>query len=150
MYESVNPRTEAPELVAGEIRVASLNVLNYFVTLDNAGNICGPSGNMQCRGADDANELERQTVKIVNAIVGMDADIVGLIEIENEHPNMENDTPVATLVAELNEKVGSEMYAYIATGPLGTDAIKQAIVYKPAKVEPVGNFAVLDASVDPI
>lgn len=149
VYESVNPRTEAPELVAGEIRVASLNVLNYFVTLDNAGNICGPSGNMQCRGADDANELERQTVKIVNAIVGMDADIVGLIEIENEHPNMENDTPVATLVAELNEKVGSEMYAYIATGPLGTDAIKQAIVYKPAKVEPVGNFAVLDASVDP-
>jgi len=149
VYESVNQRTEAPELVAGEIRVASLNVLNYFVTLDNAGNICGPSGNMQCRGADDANELERQTVKIINAIVGMDADIVGLIEIENEHPNMENDTPVATLVAELNEKVGSEMYAFIATGPLGTDAIKQAIVYKPAKVEPVGDFAVLNASVDP-
>ncbi len=34
-YEAVNLRTEAPELVPGEIRVASLNVLNYFVTLDD-------------------------------------------------------------------------------------------------------------------
>lgn len=148
-YSAVNLRTEAPELVPGEIRVASLNVLNYFVTIDTGASICGPSGNMECRGADDATELERQTAKVVNAIVGMDADIVGLIEIENEHPGQTADQPVATIVAALNEAVGPETYAYIATGPIGTDAIKQAILYKPAKVEPVGTFAILDASVDP-
>lgn len=149
VYEAVNLRTEAPELVPGEIRVASLNVLNYFVTLDLGPDICGPAGNMECRGADDANELERQTAKIVNAIVGMDADIVGLIEIENEHPGQPQDEPVATIVAALNDAVGSEMYDFIPTGPIGTDAIKQAILYKTEKVIPVGEFAVLDSSIDP-
>jgi hypothetical protein len=148
-YTSVNPRTEAPELVVGEIRVASLNVLNYFVTIDTGTPICGPAGDMECRGADNETELERQTVKIINAIVGMDADIVGLIEIENEHPGQTADEPVATIVAALNEAVGSEVYSYIATGPIGTDAIKQAILYKTEKVDPVGEFAILDATVDP-
>lgn len=152
-YEAVNLRTEAPELVPGEIRIASLNVLNYFTTLDGGTSawICGPSGDMECRGAD-ANqplELERQQVKIINAILGMDADIVGLMEIENEHPGQLDDEPVISLVDLLNEATESGMYSYIATGPIGTDAIKQAILYKTEKVEVVGEYAVLDSSVDP-
>ncbi len=152
-YEAVNLRTDAPELVPGEIRIASLNVLNYFTTLDGGSKawICGPSGDMECRGAD-ANqplELERQQVKIVNAILGMDADIVGLMEIENEHPGQLADEPVISLVDLLNEATEPGMYSYIATGPIGTDAIKQAILYKTEKVEVVGDFAVLDSSVDP-
>ena len=152
-YEAVNLRTEAPELVPGEIRIASLNVLNYFTTLDGGTSawICGPSGDMECRGAD-ANqplELERQQVKIINAILGMDADIVGLMEIENEHPGQLDDEPVISLVTLLNEATEPGMYSYIATGPIGTDAIKQAILYKTEKVEVVGEYAVLDSSVDP-
>ena len=152
-YTPLNFRTEAPELVEGEIRVASLNVLNYFTTLD-AGTtawICGPSGDMECRGADanQPNELARQQAKIVNAILGMDADIVGLMEIENEHPGQLDDEPVISLVTLLNEATEPGMYSYIATGPIGTDAIKQAILYKTEKVEVVGDFAVLDSSVDP-
>lgn len=153
IYEAVNLRTEAPELVTGEIRIASLNVLNYFTTLDAGTSawICGPSGDMECRGAD-ANqplELERQQVKIVNAILGMDADIVGLMEIENEHPGQLDDEPVISLVDLLNAATAPGTYSYIATGPFGTDAIKQAILYKTEKVEVVGDFAVLDSSVDP-
>jgi predicted extracellular nuclease len=150
-YEEVNPRTDAPELVEGEIRVASLNVLNYFVTLDDGSDICGPSGDMNCRGADadQLEELARQQAKIINAILGMDADIVGLIEIENEHPGQLADEPVISLVDLLNAEAGAGTYDYIATGPIGTDAIKQAILYKTEKVEVVGDFAVLDSSVDP-
>ena len=153
VYEAVNLRTDAPELVPGEIRIASLNVLNYFTTLDGGTSewICGPSGDMECRGAD-ANqplELERQQVKIVNAILGMDADIVGLMEIENEHPEQLDDEPVISLVTLLNEATEPGMYSYIATGPIGTDAIKQAILYKTEKVVAVGDFAVLDSTVDP-
>ena len=151
-YEAVNPRTDAPDLVPGEIRIASLNVLNYFTTLDDGVNdICGPSGTMECRGADadQPQELARQQAKIVNAILGMDADIVGLMEIENEHPGQPADEPVMSLVDLLNAATEPGMYGYVATGPFGTDAIKQAILYKTEKVEMVGEFAVLDASVDP-
>ncbi len=113
--------------------------------------ICGPSGDMNCRGADadQPEELARQQAKIINAILGMDADIVGLIEIENEHPGQLDDEPVISLVTLLNEATEPGMYSYIPTGPIGTDAIKQAILYKTEKVEVVGDFAVLDSSVDP-
>jgi predicted extracellular nuclease len=105
---------------------------------------------MECRGADanQPQELARQQAKIVNAILGMDADIVGLMEIENEHPGQLDDEPVISLVDLLNAATEPGMYSYIATGPIGTDAIKQAILYKTEKVEVVGDFAVLDSSVD--
>ncbi len=37
-------------------------------------------------------------------------------------------------------------YAYIATGAIGIDAIRQAMIYKPARVTPVGAYAVLDST----
>jgi hypothetical protein len=41
------------------------------------------------------------------------------------------------------------MYAYIATGAIGSDAIRDGLIYQPASVTPVGPFAILDTSVDP-
>ncbi|HEX6367181.1 MAG TPA: ExeM/NucH family extracellular endonuclease, partial [Agromyces sp.] len=96
------------------------------------------------RGADTPEEFDRQEAKIVAAIAEIDADIVGLIEIENN-----GDTAVGTLVDALNEFLGDDVYDFISTGKLGTDAITTALIYKPAEVEPVGDFAVLDSSVDP-
>jgi uncharacterized protein len=49
----------------------------------------------------------------------------------------------------LNEATAPGTYAYIPTGPIGTDAIRVGIVYKPAAVTPAGTFAVLDSTVDP-
>jgi predicted extracellular nuclease/DNA/RNA endonuclease YhcR with UshA esterase domain len=131
--------------VGGTLRVASFNVLNYFTTLDTGAPICGPSQNMGCRGANTALEFERQRIKILNAILAMDADIVGLIEIENHV----NDNAVIDLVAGLNALVGAGTYDYVATGVIGTDAIKLAFIYQPATVTPEGNYAILDSSVDP-
>lgn len=129
-YQRANPRGEAPE-VAGTTTVASFNVLNYFTTLN-------------ARGANTAAEFERQEAKIVDAISRIDADIVGLIEIENN-----GGTALNALVAALNEEMGAGTYAGIDTGKLGTDEITTALIYKPASVVPVGAHAVLDASVDP-
>ena len=148
-HTQLNVRPPAPALAPGEIRIASMNVLNYFVTLDNAGNICGPGGNVNCRGADNQEEFDRQRAKIVAAIVGMEADVIGLMEIENEHPNLEADGAVKNLVEGLNASAGDGTYAYIPTGAIGTDAIKQALIYKPAKVDFVGTFATLDETFDP-
>ena len=135
-YAAVNPRTDAPEDVGGSLKVASFNVLNYFTTLDNGAN--------GARGADDAEEFQRQEAKIVAALAAIDADVFGLIEIENN-----GDTAVRALVDALNDRVGAGTYSFVPTGTIGTDAIKVAFIYKPATVSPVGDFAVLDSSVDP-
>ena len=148
-YTDANPRTTSPELYGGELVIASLNVLNYFTTIDTGADICGPSGDLECRGADTAVELTRQREKILSALIGLDADVVGLIEIENDRSGVSPDYAVADLVNGLNAVLGAGTYNYIATGAIGTDAIKVAMIYKTASVAPIGNFAILDSSYDP-
>lgn len=145
VYTPVNDRTAVPDDVGGDLTVASFNVLNYFTTLDNSGSICGPAEDNGCRGADNAEELDRQRAKIVAALVAIDADVLGLIEIEN---NL-NDDAVNDLVVSLNAAVGAGTYAAVETGAIGDDAIKVAFLYKPASVSLAGAYALLDGSVDP-
>ncbi|MDD9206834.1 ExeM/NucH family extracellular endonuclease [Georgenia sp. 10Sc9-8] len=132
---ATNPRPAVPE-VGGTTTVASFNVLNYFTTLT--------SQDADARGADTAAELERQQAKIVSAINEMDADVVGLIEIENN-----GDVAVGNLVDALNAAAGEDRWAFVSTGVIGTDAITTALIYQPAEVSPVGDFAVLDSDEDP-
>ncbi len=109
-----------------DLRVASFNVLNYFTTLDS-------------RGADTSSELIRQTDKIVAAMNAIDADIYGLMEIENNADEV--DAAITALVDALNTELGANTYSYINTGVVGTDEIAVALIYKTASVTPVGNFA---------
>ncbi|MBE0411000.1 MAG: ExeM/NucH family extracellular endonuclease [Anaerolineales bacterium] len=148
-YTPTNHRTESPEIGEGDIKIASFNVYNYFTTLDNQGNICGPLGDMECRGADNAEELQRQRAKILAALSIIEADVVGLMEVENDRPGPDPDYAVADLVAGLNDLLGEGTYDYIATGAIGTDAIKVALIYKPGGVTPVGEYAILDSTYDP-
>ena len=139
--DSDRTRPDTPPAVGGDITVASFNVLNFFETIDDGVNdICGPAGNLECRGADSADELDRQLAKTVQALLDLDADVVGLIEIENDTDN----TAVQLLVDELNAVLGAGTWAQVETGAIGTDAIRQAFIYRPAAVMPVGAFAVLD------
>src|SRR5690606_32924108 len=46
--------------------------------------------------------------------------------------------------------LGPGTYASIDTGVIGTDAIRVGILYKPGKVVPVGDFKIIDSSVDPL
>jgi len=139
-----NPRPASPDEVYGSITAASFNVLNYFTTLDEDGNRCGPlSGG--CRGADNAEEFERQRAKLIAALSVVDADIVGLIELENDLA----DAALADLVAGLNDATGAGSYDYIATNAIGDDEIRVGMIFQPAAVTPVGSFAILDGSVDP-
>ena len=141
-----NPRPAAPSAVGGNVRVGSFNVLNYFTTLDAAGSAgCFPSGTRSdCRGADSAAEFTRQQDKIVRAIAALNADAVGLMEIENN-----GNAAAQSLVNALNAFVGAGSYAVVGlpTGGTGTDAIRVAMIYKPGKLTPVGS-AVSDT--DPI
>ena len=143
-FTRINNRAEFPDGVSGTIRVASFNVLNYFTTLDTGAPICGPNQNLGCRGANTPEEFERQRVKIIEAIVRLDADVIGLIELENNPSESLQD-----LVNGLNDLLGPDTYDFIDTGTIGTDAIKLGIIYQPARVTPFGDHAILDSSVDP-
>ncbi|RRD05740.1 ExeM/NucH family extracellular endonuclease [Arachnia propionica] len=128
-FTVANPRPAVPAK-QGDLRLASFNVLNYFTTLT--------SDNAAARGADTPEEFARQQAKIVAAMTEIDADVFGLMEIEN------NGTAVDNLVAALNDKAGADTFAAVHTGVVGGDAIFQAFIYKPAVVEPVGDVATLD------
>jgi len=128
-YTITNPRTSHTEDVGGTITVASFNVMNYFTTLG-------------IRGAADETELTRQREKLFATITRLNADIIGLVEIEN------NEITVLDFATRLNAAIGADTYSFIDAGIIGVDEIKVALIYKPASVSPVGDFAILDANID--
>ena len=138
-FDPTNPRPPAPDDVGGHVRVASFNVLNYF----NGDGLGG--GFPTARGAETPFEFERQRAKTISALLAIDADIIGINELENDDgPN----AAIIDLVDGLNA-AGPDTYAYIDTGIVGTDAIRVGMLYKPAAVTPVGAHAILTSAVDP-
>lgn len=119
-FTPANARPSAPAAVGGTLRAGSLNVLNYFTTLNQ-------------RGANSNLELARQRDKLVTTIAGLDADVLGLMEIEN-NPTVS----LADLIAAVNARMGANTYALVNSGTPGTDAIKVAMIYKPARVSLTG------------
>lgn len=138
--EPRNPRPAAPART-GPLRVASYNLLNLFSGIDTGEAVCGPRGNARCRGANSRRELQRQLDKSVTAIRLIDADVIGISEIEN------NARASLDLLIEALEAAG-ETYDYVDTGVIGTGSIKVGFLYRPATVETVGEFALIDRSVD--
>ena len=138
-----NPRPTSPDDVGGTFRVASFNVQNYFDTIDDGTPGCGPRRSLGCRGANSAEELGRQRNKIVAAMIAIEADVFGVLEIENNHS-----ASLIDLVDSLNVGAGAGTYAYIDTGTIGSDAIKVGLIYRPATAMPVGSHAIIDSSVD--
>ena len=133
-FTTVNPRTATPDDVGGAFKVGSFNVLNYFTTLNE-------------RGANSIAELDRQRTKIAAAICELNADVVGLIEIENNGVTAINDLLNGT--GGINTVCGST-YAAVDAGIIGTDEISVAFIYNTATVSLDGAFAILDSSVDPL
>ncbi len=138
-----NPRPSSPPAVGGRLRAASFNVLNFFTTLDNGSPTCGPTGGLDCRGANNSTEFDRQKTKLLNAMAALQADVFALMEIENNAS-----AAVESLVDGLNAR-GVGPYAYVDTGTIGTDAIKLALIYRSDKVQTVGSHRVLTSAIDP-
>ncbi len=128
-FIATNSRTNEPEFSSvGSLKIASFNVLNYF----NGDGLGG--GFPTERGADTAEEFIRQSDKIVAALVAINADIVGLMEIEND--GYETNSAISDLVSKLNSQMGEGTYRYVNPNipTLGTDAIAVGLIYKPANV----------------
>lgn len=92
--------------------------------------------------ASGRNEFARQRAKIVNAILSLDADVLGLTEIQNNGSG--GSSAIVNLVATLNsvETNPTKKYAVVADPAqvegAGCDAIKVAFIYRPSVVSAVG------------
>jgi predicted extracellular nuclease len=139
-----NPRSAPPRLPVGNVKAASFNVLNFFTTFGDGTTASGQSGQgcslgasvakSNCRGADNLAEFRRQRAKIVAALLAIDADVFGLMEIQNN-----GDVAVANLVEALNAAAGGERYALVPRPEqTGSDAIRVAMIYKPSRLRLAG------------
>ncbi|KVR57285.1 ExeM/NucH family extracellular endonuclease [Burkholderia ubonensis] len=130
-----NPRTAAPARDRhANLRVASFNVLNYF----NGNGLGGGFDDPANRGAKNYQEFLRQDAKIVSALKALDADVIGLMEIQN------NGYGELSAVRQLAAKLGSHWRVVDpGTARFGGDAIAVALIYDSRKVEPVGRAATL-------
>jgi hypothetical protein len=142
-FVAANPRPSEPAALEGQLRVASFNVLNYF-------NGDGQGGGFPTsRGADSAEEFQRQRAKLIAAILASKADIVGLMEIEND--GYGEHSAIADLVAGLNAALPrGQRFNYVNPGVerLGGDEIAVGLIYRRDRVLPHKMAKILDSSVD--
>ena len=94
---------------------------------------------MSRRGFD--HRIRAAARQLIAALTKLDADVAGLIELENT----DGTEPLADIVDGLNAQLGTGTYAYIDTGTIGGDAIKVGLIYKPGVVVPVGTYKILDS-----
>ena len=162
--ENTRPAEASRDDVGGNVTVGSFNVLNYFTTLgeqfpdcdaytDREGtpittNYCQP------RGAYTPESFQRQKTKIVEAINGMDTSVVALEEVENSAKfGKDRDEALKNLVDGLNAAAGEQKWAYVASPEQrpaveSEDVIRNAFIYQPAEVTPVGESRILDDQVN--
>ncbi len=136
--QTINVRKEQPKLKQGDLRIATFNVLNYFNS--PYGGDLNPS--RKNRGAESLAEFKLQEQKLVAAIHAMDADLIGLTEIENN--GFDSNGAIQRLLRALNRKAVTKFDLYSVVRPprselyrgrfVGTDAISVAIIYRSAKL----------------
>ena len=131
-------RESSPADPGGDLQVVSFNVLNYFTTLSGG---TGPSGDVGVRGARSVEDLERQTDKIVAAMLETGGEVFALQELENN--GFGEGSAIEALTAALNAVAGDGVYDFVNPfgdgndGFIGTDAITTGLIYDTRAVTPV-------------
>lgn len=120
-FEDTNPRPQPLTAPGDQLRVATFNVENYFTTLGE-------------RGAANSDELERQRAKLAAAVSGLQADILALVEVENDPGAL------ADLIDQLSTRTGIRYQAVGGSANRGSDAIKVALIYRPDRVEALSDL----------
>lgn len=138
-----NPRPATSAVttaLGGRFRAGSANVLNFFTTLGS-------------RGAATPTELVNQRTKVIAALAALNADVIGLSEVQNfvsggTSGGTYTNSAAADLASSLATATGRS-YQFIDTidpakvvgGDItqnGTDAIRNVILYDASRLTPVG------------
>ena len=128
------PRPQAPT-VPGTLRLAALNLENLFNGDGHGG------GFPTMRGARTPQELAAQLAKHVAIIDGLDADVVALMELENDGYGA--DSSIATLVDALNANGGHWRFVDAKHGP-GDNPIRVGLIHRTDRVRTLGKPAMLE------
>ncbi|MGY1530621.1 ExeM/NucH family extracellular endonuclease [Luteimonas sp. A649] len=134
--ETLQPaaRPAAPT-VAGEVRLASLNLQNLF-------NGDGRGGGFPTeRGAHSMAEYQAQLSRLVATLSSLDADVVAVLELEND--GYDADSSLAQLVAALDPEGLRWRFVDAGQGP-GDNPIRVGIIYRGDRVTPLGRAATLE------
>lgn len=139
-------RSATPPDVGGTLQVASFNVLNFFTTIDTTGTLTAIG--QDPRGADTAAELARQQQKLLGTLAALDAEVIGLIEIENDFTPGAPGNATEAIVNGLNALEGAEVWSWVNPDApfIGTDAIAVAMIYRndAVRIAEGSTVAVLD------
>lgn len=134
--DEARQRRPAPD-VAGNTRIAGLNVLNLF-------NGDGKQGDFPTsRGAETFAAYQLQQQKIVASVQALKPDVAALMEIENDGTGP--DSALAQFVAALNAAGPIKDYRFVDSGQgPGKNPIRVALIYRGTRIATVGKFATLE------
>jgi len=121
-------RPAAPN-APGKLRLAALNLENLFNGDGHGG------GFPTLRGARTPQELAAQLAKHVAIIDGLNADVVALMELENDGYGA--DSSIASLVNALNADGGHWRFVDAKQGP-GDNPIRVGLIYRVDRVRTLG------------
>ncbi|MBN1641101.1 MAG: ExeM/NucH family extracellular endonuclease [Anaerolineae bacterium] len=139
-WQRANPRPAQPAPRSDHVRVAALNILNFF-NGDGSG-----GGFPTARGATTYQEFLRQRDKLVAALAGLGADVIGLVEVENDGYGPSSALQELTDQLNLASPVGTS-YAFVDPGfGLGTDEIVVALLYRTETISLSGSAATTDTT----
>lgn len=130
-----NNRDLVPQIEDGDIKIATFNTQGYInSTIDGEANsFLADDANI---GAQSAEEFAAQTTKLVAALTALDADIIGLMEVENN--GFGESSAIAYLVTQLNADLDESMQYHIASAEglenVGELATSNYVIFRASKV----------------
>ena len=132
--------TTPPAIGISNVRIASFNLLNYFNSFSNCAlGVGGATSTSNCRGAENAAEFARQKDKHKQVFSDLNADVIGLMELENDGYGA---TSAQQDLLNLAHSAGGRNYQLVnadtligSANALGTDAIKVGLIYDNNTVE---------------
>ena len=131
-----NNRDLAPKVDAGDVRIATFNAQEYFNSLQGGGESNDFLAFDATPGAQDSTQFDHQTAKLVAALTALDADIVGLMEVENN--GFEESSAISYLVTQLNADL-PEAKQYNIAGSEGLTTVGELatanfVIFRPSTV----------------
>ena len=117
-----------PDIGDYDLLICAFNLENYFVEH------LGPS----YLGPDSYSEHQKQRAKISKALKKINADIFGLVELE------EGNAAIQEIVSDLNQNLPGRNYQFFSESSTGSSQ-KSDFVYDANVVEPVGTPSHIDA-----
>ena len=145
LIESLVPQSLPLVDKKANVIVASMNLGNYFngnPSSFSQRNVGFPTA----RGAKSYTAFKLQRQKIVSALTKINADIIALMEIEND--GYGEHSAIADLTRTLNTPLPKKLHYHYLIPPrpkLGEDRISVGILYRKLRVETVKEATILDS-----